>query len=122
MKATRFVFALLALLGHRAIVPVYQHTPLMISATKPEAGPQLSDRKKRAMQVEQDGNQHILIFEDPFCLLEHLPELKEAGARHFRIDLSYGIRDKQHAKDVIKALINHKTIPNHYDGNYSKTL
>ncbi|VGO15797.1 putative protease YdcP [Pontiella desulfatans] len=114
--------ALLGLLGGRAIVPVYQHTPLMISATPPDAGEILSDRKKKPMKVEKNGDEHVLIYEEPFSLIEHLDELREAGARNFRIDLTYGIRDAAHAAEVVRDALEGLPPAECHDGNYGRTL
>lgn len=114
--------ALLAILGDRAIVPVYQHTPLMISATRPESGDQLSDRKKKPMKIEKSGDQFVLIFEEPFSLAEHLDELREAGARNFRIDLSYGVEDAGEVATIIRKTMKGLPMVGSYDGNYRRTL
>lgn len=114
--------ALLSLLGDRAILPIYQHTPLMISATRPEGETTLTDRQQRTLHIEQYNNLYTLIFEEPFSLIEHLDELREAGARHFRIDLTYGIHAAHHAAEVIRAALNGTPIPGSYDGNYHRTL
>jgi putative protease len=114
--------ALLPLLGDRAIVPVYQHTPLMISATPPNSGDTLSDRKKQTMRIEQNDDQFVLFFEEPFSLIEHLDELRTEGARNFRIDLTYGIRDAQQAAEIIRSSMKGKPIGGSYDGNYNRTL
>jgi putative protease len=113
---------LLSLLGDRAIVPVYQHTPLMISATKPDAGDTLTDRKKKPMRIERNGGQYILIYEAPFALIEHLDELRTAGARNFRIDLSYGVDGAAHAAEIIRSAMAGRPVAGSYDGNYPRTL
>ncbi|WP_372847371.1 U32 family peptidase [Pontiella sp.] len=114
--------ALLGLLGDRAIVPLYQHTPLMISATKPDAGDTLSDRKNKPMRVEMNGDEFVLIYEEPFSLIEHLAELRAAGARHFRIDLCYGIRDARHAAQIIRSAMAGQPVSGSHDGNYHRAL
>ncbi len=114
--------ALLGVLGGRAIVPVYQHTPLMISATRPEAEAHLSDRNKRPMKIERSGDQYVLIFEEPFSLIEHLDELRAAGARCFRIDLTYGVQDPGCAAEMIRSARAGRPIRGSYDGNYRRAL
>ena len=49
--------------------------------TEPDAGDTLSDRQKNPMHIEKSGDQFVLIFEEPFCLMDHLGDLREAGAR-----------------------------------------
>ncbi len=114
--------ALLRVLGPRAIVPVYQHTPLMISATKPDAGEHLSDRQKKPMNIERNGSLYVLIYEAPFALIEHLDALRAAGARNFRIDLSYGVHDPERAADIIRRARSGRPVPGSHAGNYSRTL
>ncbi len=114
--------ALLGVLGDRAIVPIYQHTPLMISATKPAADEHLADRKDRPMKIEKNGDQFVLIFEQPFSLVEHLDALRAAGARNFRIDLTYGVEDAGDAAEIIRKTRKGLPMPGSYDGNYGKTL
>ncbi|MBN2685952.1 MAG: U32 family peptidase [Pontiellaceae bacterium] len=114
--------ALIGLLGDRAIVPVYQHTPLMISATRPDCGETLTDRDKRSMRIEQNGDQYILIDEAPFSLIEHLDELRAAGARNFRIDLTYGVHTPAAAARILRSAFTGQSITGSYDGNYRRTL
>ncbi|MBN2161765.1 MAG: DUF3656 domain-containing protein, partial [Pontiellaceae bacterium] len=114
--------ALLRLLGDRAIVPIYQHTPLMISATRPESGDALSDRHSKPMRIEKSGDQFVLIYEEPFCLIRHINELKAAGARRFRIDLTYGIHDAAQAAGIIRNLFAGNNISDSHNGNYARTL
>ncbi len=112
------IFALIGRLGSAAVVPVYQHTPLMISATRPEAsGGELTDRSRRAFRIEQAGHEFVLINETPFSLAECLNELKAKGARRFRIDLSYG----EVPPDVVSRMISGGFVPGH-TGNFDRRL
>ncbi|QHI69920.1 peptidase U32 family protein [Tichowtungia aerotolerans] len=102
------LFSLIEELGDAAIVPVFQHTPLMISATRPEAsGSALADRSHRTFRVEQTGHEFVLLNEEPFSLTDHLTELKERGARHFRIDLCYG----EYSADLVQKIISGGSVP-----------
>ena len=114
--------ALLGILGDRAIVPVYQHTPLMISATRPESGDTLHLCREQPMHIEKEGDQFVLIHEAPFSLVDHLDELRAAGARNFRIDLTYGVHSSAEAAKVIRKALCREPIANSYDGNFSRTL
>jgi putative protease len=112
------LFALIEQLGDAAIVPVYQHTPLMISATKPVAdGTELTDRSRRPFYVEQAGREFVLINETPFSLTGHLDELKAKGARRFRIDLSYG----DTSPGIVQRIISGSSVPGH-SGNFDRGL
>jgi putative protease len=112
------MFSLIEQLGGAAIVPVYQHTPLMISATNPAAtGTELTDRSRRAFRVEQTGHEFVLVNETPFSLTDHLDELKARGARRFRIDLSYG----SDGADVVRRIISGSSVPGH-TGNFDRGL
>ena len=114
--------ALLRILGDRAIVPAYQYTPLMISASRPDSGAALSDRNQRAMRIEQNGNQYVLIDEAPFSLIGHMDELRANGARCFRIDLTYGVDSAPEAARIIRRVIQEEILPDSHDGNWAKTL
>ena len=113
---------LVRLLGDRAIVVVYQHTPLMVSATPPDAGGELSDRKKRTMRIERNGDLYVLIFEEPFSLTEYLDELRKAGGRHFRVDLTYGVYDARQATGIIRNTMAGLPTNGSHDGNYGRAL
>lgn len=106
------LFELIRQLGPAAIVPVYQHTPLMISATKPEAvSSELSDRSQREFQLETNGHEFVLINKTPFSLAEHLDDLSAFGARQFRIDLSYGVKTDEKAQDLVRRIIARESVP-----------
>ena len=110
--------ALIGRLGGAAVVPIYQHTPLMISATRPEAaGDELQDRSHRGFRVEQNGREFVLFSETPFSLVSHLDTLKAAGARRFRIDLSYG----DVSAEIVSKILAGEPVPGS-DGNYSRGL
>jgi putative protease len=116
------LFALIEQLGDAAIVPVYQHTPLMISATRPAADDsELTDRSRRPFHVEQAGREFVLINETPFSLAGHLDELKAKGARRFRIDLSYGIDSPEEAAEIVRRIISGLEVSGHA-GNFNRGL
>ncbi|MCF7818734.1 MAG: U32 family peptidase [Kiritimatiellales bacterium] len=114
--------ALIAQLGDASIVPVYQHTPLMISATRPATtGEDLTDRSHRTFRVEQNGRQFVVVNETPFSLVRNLDDLKATGARRFRIDLCYGIDTPEQATDVVSKIMNGVPPPSH-PGNFLREL
>jgi putative protease len=116
------LFALIGQLGGAAIVPVYQHTPLMISATRPAAdGPELTDRSRRTFHVEQAGRQFVLLDETPFSLTGHLDNLRAKGARCFRIDLSYGMTSPSEAAGIVCRIVSGATVSGH-TGNFDRGL
>ena len=103
--------ALVEQLGGAAVVPVCQHTPLMISATRPEsAGNAVTDRARRTFRVESTGREFVLFDETPFSLVNRLDELKACGARHFRIDLSYGV-DSGEAAELVERILSGHPVP-----------
>jgi putative protease len=137
-------FTLIEQLGGAAVVPVYQHTPLMISATKPSvntktpaegSGPtvgcrpeaptrrmlELTDRSRREFRVEQSGQEFVVTNETPFSLTGHLDELKAKGARRFRIDLSYGIDSPSEAAEIVQRIISGNSVSGH-TGNFLRGL
>jgi hypothetical protein len=110
--------ALIGRLGSAAVVPVYQHTPLMISATRPEAGRGvLEDRSRRRFCVEPVGREFVLFSETPFSLLKHLDELTAAGARSFRIDMCYG----DVSPDLVQQILAGTSVPGDA-ANFSRGL
>ncbi|MEI8206588.1 MAG: U32 family peptidase [Kiritimatiellales bacterium] len=116
------LFALIGQLGDAAVVPVYQHTPLMISATRPAAdGSELTDSSQRKFRVEQTGQQFAFLNETPFSLTGHLDELKAKGARRFRIDLSYGVDSPAEAADLVRRITSSLAVPGHA-GNFARGL
>ncbi|NOU35340.1 MAG: U32 family peptidase [Kiritimatiellaceae bacterium] len=116
------LFALIEQLGGAAVVPVYQHTPLMISATRPAAsGDELTDRSRRNFRVEPNGRQFVFLNETPFSLTGHLDELKAKGARRFRIDLSYGISSSDEVADIVRRITSCSAVPGHA-GNFARGL
>ena len=116
------LFALIEQLGEAAVIPVYQHTPLMISATRPAAdGDELDDSSQRKFRVEQTGQQFVFLNETAFSLTGHLDELKAKGARRFRIDLSYGIDSPQQATDIVRLITSGNSVPGHA-GNFARGL
>ncbi len=111
---------LIEALGDSAIVPVYQHTPLMISATKPAADSnKLIDRSNRAFRIEKTGREFVFVNETPFSLAGKLDELQAAGARRFRIDLCYGA--DLDAKTIVENFIAGRPVPGH-TGNMDHQL
>lgn len=116
------LFTLIEQLGDAAVVPVYQHTPLMISATRPAAdGLELTDRSRRMFHVEPNGREFVLMNETPFSLVDHLDELKAHGACRFRIDFSYGIHSPAEAADLVRCIISGRSVSGH-SGNFSRGL
>ena len=115
-------YALIDRLGNAAVVPVYQHTPLMISSTRPAAdGTELTDRSRRKFRVETNGRQFVVFNETPFSLTDRLNELKAKGAHRFRIDLSYGTSSPDAAADIVRRITAGLTVAGH-TGNFSRFL
>ena len=115
-------YTLIEQLGDAAVVPVYQHTPLMISATRPAAdGAELTDRSRRTFHVEPNGGQFVLVNETALSLAGHLDEFKAKGARRFRIDLSYGIDSPDEAADIVRRIISGSAVSGH-TGNFDRGL
>ena len=118
---SRNLIALIEQLGSAAVVPIYQHTPLMISAARPDAADsELTDSSHRRFKVEQNRREFVMFNDVPFSLTNHLSELKEQGARYFRIDLSYGI-DLKDAAGLVERIISGDSVPGH-SGNFSRGL
>jgi putative protease len=112
------LYALIEQLGGDAIVPVYQFTPLMISATRPAVEGELTDRSRREFRVEQHGREFVLTGTTPFSLIKHLDELKARGARRFRIDLTCGDDDPS---DLVPRILSGAPAPG-TTGNFDRSL
>ena len=116
------MFSLIQTLGPIAIVPVFQHTPLMISATRPEIdAAELVDRASRNYRVETVGREQVLIQTAPLSLVDQLDDLKSFGARNFRIDLCYGVDSAEEASDVVRRILAGSDVPGS-DCNFSRGL
>lgn len=115
-------YLLIEQLGGAAVIPVYQHTPLMISATKPAGSADvLMDRARRNYRIEEAGREFVMVNETPFSLTDHSGAFKAHGARRFRIDLCYGIDSPEEAADLVRRIISGFSAPGH-DGNFSRGL
>ncbi|MDF7800957.1 DUF3656 domain-containing protein [Pontiellaceae bacterium B1224] len=105
------IFALTQQLGSAAIVPIFQHSPLMISATRPETeSGELTDRSQRTFRTETNGREFVLVNTTPFSLADQLDDLKAFGARHFRIDLCYGIDSPEQAARLVSDILSDKPV------------
>lgn len=114
--------ALLEQLGSAAVVPVFQHTPLMISATRPAAdGCRMSDRSQREFHVEESGREFVFVNDAPFSLSDRLDELKAYGAQRFRIDLSYGIDSTEDVQALVQCILSGLRVSGHC-GNFVRGL
>ena len=116
------IYSLIDQLGGAAIIPVYQHTPLMISATRPEAdGADLTDHSRRKLRVEPSGREFVLTGETPFSITDHLADLKARGARRFRIDLCYGTNSTEQVADLVRRITSGQSVPGE-TGNFLRGL
>jgi len=115
-------------LDGRVVVVVFQYTPLFLSETAPEIAGGLSDglrlkaRAGRAYRTWRDGRLFVTTDERPFCLSGGLTALREAGARQFRVDLTYAPPDPAAAAEVWRAVRAGRCPPHSHDGNYQRGL
>lgn len=111
--------------GHRVMVLLLQFSPLFIAGNAPviPAGQtQLRGRRGEGyVEVEQDGL-HVLTSTAPFSLTQHLAELRAAGARNFRVDLSRAAAAEADVRALWSAARAGDPIPNSHDGNYRRGL
>jgi len=109
---------LLAALGDKAAVIVYQDTPLMISEIcvlpavgcdrrgtcrpgEPGSGePVLTSSFGEQVRVIARHCRMVVINEKPFCLAQHIPALASAGARILRADFMY----RTYTADKVRAI------------------
>ena len=141
---------LLATLGNKAVVVVYQDTPLMISeaCVLPAAGPARHslgdggcDRRGTCRPgVPGSGvpvltssfgekvrviNRHcrmVVIHEKPFCLTPHIPALVSAGARILRADFMYREYTADRVREIWRRLRAGQAIPGTHAGNFERGL
>ncbi|MDD5677784.1 MAG: U32 family peptidase [Kiritimatiellae bacterium] len=130
--------SLLATLGDKAAVIVYQDTPLMISEVCifPSVG---CDRKGtcrsgEALLASSFGeqvrviNRHcrmVVIREKPFCLAPHIPALASAGARILRADFMYRAYTAEQVRAIwrrLRAGQSGGVVPGTHAGNFERGL
>jgi hypothetical protein len=126
---------LLATLGNKAVVIVYQDTPLMMSeaCVLPAVG---CDRRGTCRPGERVltssfGEQvrviarhcrMVVIHEKPFCLAPHIPALASAGARILRADFMYRAYTGEQVRAIWRRLRAGQAIPSTHAGNFERGL
>lgn len=104
-------------------VLLVQYTPLFMSETAPALeGHRLKGRRgERFVELEQDGL-HVLVSARPFSLAGQLAELRDAGARHFRVDLSRARAADADAPAIWSAARAGRDPDGSHPGNYHRGL
>ncbi len=121
-------------------VIVYQHTPLFVAEVCPQAALAGSCRgcdctaATAQREFRNQSGQRLLattrngrtVVADcrPFSLARHLADLRQAGLRHFRVDLQHAPAELLPAKvaDLLRHVaVGHPT-PGAHDGNYRRQL
>lgn len=133
---------LLAVLGDKAAVIVYQDTPLMISeaCVLPAVGcdrrgtcrpiePVLTSSFGEQVRVTSRNCRMAVIHEKPFCLAAHIPALTSAGARILRADFMYRAYTGEQVRAIWRRLRAGQvdpalrgTIPGTHAGNFERGL
>lgn len=134
--------SLVAVLGDKAVVIVYQDTPLMISeaCVLPLVGcdrrgtcragePILTSSFGEKVRVINRHCRMMVINEKPFCLAPHIPALVSAGARILRADFMYRAYTGEQMRTIWRRLRAWQvypelrgTIPGTHAGNFERGL
>jgi hypothetical protein len=126
---------LLAPLGNKAAVIVYQDTPLMMSeaCVHPAVGcdrrgtcrpgaPVLTSSFGEQVRVIARHCRMVVIHEKPFCLAPHIPALTSAGARILRADFMYREYTTDRVREIWRRLRAGQPIPGTHAGNFERGL
>ncbi|MDP2990712.1 MAG: DUF3656 domain-containing protein, partial [Kiritimatiellota bacterium] len=131
---------LLATLGNKAVVVVYQDTPLMMSeaCVLPAVGcdrrgtcrpgapgfgePVLTASFGERVRVIARHCRMVVINEKPFCLGPHIPALTSAGARILRADFMYRAYTGEQVRAIWRRLRAGQAIPGTHAGNFERGL
>jgi putative protease len=128
---------LLRSFGDQATVIVYQHTPLFVSETCPQAtlagacpGPKhckfrrldlVSDFGDR-VRVLNRNCRAITVAREPLCLAEMVGELAGAGAASFRVDFQWSELAPEEARSIWRRLRAGEGVPGGHPGNFFRGL
>ncbi len=127
--------SLLAGLGARAVVPVYQDTPLFISETCAGARPGCGEAGQpcpESLELKSSFGDRVLainrrcrtvvINRRPFCLAARLPELRQAGAVRLRADFLFRTYGAEEVRDLWRNLRAGRPIPGTQVANFDRGL
>ncbi len=107
----------------RMTVLVFQYTPLFLSATPPAGdSPVWFGRKGERFVPVRNGELHALVMTRPFALAARLAELRAAGARRFRCDLTYARAAGADPAALWSAVRRGENPPEFHEGNYTRGL
>ena len=134
----RNMFELLPVLGPKAVILIYQDTPLFLSEACviagfnggcigrqgcPGASSELTfvgrfSSRAGAVRVYSFGCRTFVAGEKPFALSKRVDELTRAGARNFRVDLSVGEYSAEETIQLWRRLRSGELLENAHEGNY----
>ncbi len=127
--------SMLANFGDRAVVIVYQDTPLMISeaCVMPEAGCdrrggcgvneiELQSSFDERVRVIRRGCRMIVMNEKPFCLGGRLDALADSGVIRLRVDFICRAYPAEQAREIWRGLRMNKAVPGTHIGNFERGL
>lgn len=115
---------LLACRGDWLWVLVAQYSPLFMAATGPAgvAGPATLRSRGQAYVELVEDHQHVLVSRSAFWLAPHVPDLAQAGASGFRVDLARASAAGADPRELWKAARRGEAWPGSHEGNYRRGL
>ncbi len=147
MGATRFALSpedgfanwqpLLAEFGPRAVLIVYQDTPLFIAESCAYANliggcPGKANCRFESMEMVSSHGERVIALDyhcrtivlnqGPFCLAPHLPELARAGAVSLRADFIYRPYEPAVVRDRWRALRAGRNVPGGHAANWERGM
>lgn len=129
--------SLLAEFGDRLTIILYQDTPLFISENcvlptlaEARACPVQADCSNCTQPLRSAHGDRLLLLtercrtwvigESALCWSRIMKPLIEAGARHFRVDLSYRAYSPEQAREIWRAVRAGQNVPGTHSGNFER--
>jgi putative protease len=129
--------SLLAEFGPRAVLIVYQDTPLFLAESCAYANliggcPGKANCKFEQMEMVSTHGERvtaldyhcrtIVLNQGPFCLSARLPELAKAGARSLRVDFLYRSYEPQEVRDTWRTIRAGRPVPGGHAANFDRGM
>ncbi len=95
------------------ILPIFAYVPLFISRVHfaVKHGSHVKDNRGQGFMVEASDGLYYTVGEQPYCLTHRLDKMREAGVRHFMIDLSFCSPDRNSLNEILAAADSGTKVP-----------